>query len=68
MENGNIYITYTNFIKVIRDADIYDDGVNQNLISIIITKECQTTANMIKHITFDQFLNTILRISEVKYP
>lgn len=28
MENGNIYITYTNLIKVIRDAEIYDDLVN----------------------------------------
>lgn len=28
MENGNIYITYTNFIKIIRDANIYDDFVN----------------------------------------
>jgi hypothetical protein len=53
-----------------RDSNIFDEskGVNQNAVSIIISKECSTNYNMIKHITFEQYLNTILRVSELKYP
>jgi len=67
MDSGEVFITYTNFLKVMRDSQIFDEKVNQNTISIIISKECNATTNMIKHITFEQFLNAILRISETKY-
>lgn len=41
-------------MKIIRDANILDDKViNQNAISIIISKECKVTTNMIKHIDFE---------------
>ena len=70
IDSGDIFITYTNFIKIMRDSNIFDEskGVNQNAVSIIISKECSTNYNMIKHITFEQYLNTILRVSELKYP
>jgi len=42
--------------------------VTQNHISILISKECNVTNNLIKTITFDQFLNSVLRISELKFP
>lgn len=57
-------------MKIVRDSNILDDakGVTQNSICILISRECNTNYNMIKHISFDQYLNTILRISELKYP
>lgn len=69
IENGSTYITFTNFMKLIRDSSILDEGrVTQNAISIILSKECNANTNIIKQITFDQFLNAILRISELKFP
>ena len=55
IDSGDIFITYTNFIKIMRDSNIFDEskGVNQNAVSIIISKECSTNYNMIKHITFE---------------
>jgi hypothetical protein len=57
-------------MKIVRDSNILDEsrGVTQNSISIIISRECNTNYNMIKHLSFEQYLNTILRISELKYP
>ena len=62
-EKGEVFVTYTNFIKIIKDALIYDSQVNQNLISIIISKECNVTTTMVNHISFENFLNVLLRIS-----
>jgi hypothetical protein len=54
-----------------RDAQIIEPNslkLNQNTISLIISKECNATANMIKLITFEQYLNVILRVAETKFP
>mmetsp|Transcript_38751 Transcript_38751/g.28643 ORF Transcript_38751/g.28643 Transcript_38751/m.28643 type:complete len:145 (+) Transcript_38751:623-1057(+) len=69
VETGNIFLTYSNFLKIIKDSNLIDDGrVTQNQISILLSKECNVTNNLIKTISFEQFLNCALRISELKFP
>lgn len=37
IENGDIFITFTNFMKIMRDAQIIDDvKITQNQIGIIL--------------------------------
>ena len=57
----------TNFHKLIRDSKIMDDSkVTPTSLNLILSSEC-SMSNNIKTITFEQFLNIILRISELKY-
>ncbi len=68
IENGNLFITYTNFMKLLKDASVFDnDRVKSTNLNLLISSECLTT-NTVKAITFEQFLNCILRISELKFP
>ena len=55
-------------MKIIKDSRIIDGNkITQNNISIVLSKECNVTNNSIKNITFEQFLNCLLRLSELKY-
>ena len=41
-------------MKLIKDANIIDEGkITKNVISIILSKECNVTNNIIKTISFE---------------
>lgn len=68
VENGSISISYTNFLKLIKDASIVDEQrVTPNQVSIVVFKECNVTNGIVKNISFEQFLNCILRLAQLKF-
>jgi len=69
IESGEIYITQTNLIRLLKDSFILDGKqLTINKLSILLSKEFKVPANHVKSLTFEQYLNTILRIAEFKDP
>lgn len=67
VETGAIHITQSNLIKLLKDSQVLDGRIlTLNKLSIILSKEFKVPANHIKSLTFEQYLNTILRIAEFK--
>jgi len=68
IDTGYIYLSQGNFLKILRDSGLFDSKFTKNQLSLIISKEFTAPSNQIKNLTFDQFLNLTLRISEFKDP
>lgn len=52
---------------MLKDSSILDGKqLTMNKLSIILSKEFKVPANHIKSLTFEQYLNTVLRIAEYK--
>lgn len=66
MENGSIYLTFTNMLKLLRDANVIDGkSATQRRLSMIISKEC---GNNYKNINFNNFLNFVFAFSQERFP
>jgi hypothetical protein len=61
MDTGTLFITFTNFCKLLKDAGVKEDA---NRLSLVVSSECMVTNNL-KTILFDKFLNCLLRVSEI---
>ena len=64
------FISQTSFQKLARDARITgkDSHLQQNDISVMIAATLQLKINLVKAITFQQYLDCILAVSELKEP
>lgn len=59
---GELLITHGGFLRMVRDSGIQ---INENKISIMMSATLQTKTNLIKQITFEQFLDLLSGLSEL---
>ena len=69
-ETATPFISQTNFQKLMKDAKITSRNslLSQNDISILVATTLQLKINLIKTISFQQYLDCILAIAELKEP
>ena len=68
VDTGDIFITQLNLIKLLKDSKLFDSRLTQQRFGILLSKEFRVPANHIKSLTFEQFLNVVLKIAETREP
>lgn len=57
-----------NFIKLLQDACVFDPRLTPHHFNLLISKEFILPVRQVQNITYDKFLNMVVRIAEFKNP
>ena len=53
VETGTIFISYSSFLKIVKEANLMDKKITTNEVSILMSKTLKIKNNIIKFITFE---------------